>query len=67
VRTFLHPGAQKAFGGAKAQGHRITGLFGDLTQLGGLLVVKPPASLAYFHKSRFAGDHPDMTAVVGVL
>lgn len=67
ARTFLHPGAAKAFGGAKAQGHRITGLFGDLTQLGGLLVVKPPASLAYFHKSRFAGDHPDMSEVIAAL
>jgi len=67
ARTFLHPGASKAYGGAKGQGHKITGLFGDLTQLGGLLVVKPPAALAYFHKSRFAGDHPDMSEVVGAL
>jgi peroxiredoxin len=67
ARTFLHPGAQRAFGAARGQGHRVTGLFGDLTQLGGLLVVKPPASLAYFHKSRFAGDHPDMSEVVAVL
>lgn len=67
ARTFLHPGAPKAYGAAKNQGHRITGLFGDLTQLGGLLVVKPPASLAYWHKSRFAGDHPDMPEVVQSL
>lgn len=67
ARTFLHPGATKAFGVAKAQGHRITGLFGDLTQLGGLLVVKPPASLVYFHKSRFAGDHPNMTEAIAAI
>jgi peroxiredoxin len=67
VRTFIHPGASKAFGAAKAQGHRVTGLFGDLTQLGGLLVVKPPASLAYVHKSRFAGDHPDMAEAIAAL
>lgn len=67
ARTFLHPGASKAFAGAKAEGHRITGLFGDLTQLGGLLVVRPPASLAYFHKSRFAGDHPEMSEVIAAI
>jgi len=67
ARTFLHPGASKAFGAAKSQGHRIMGLFGDLTQLGGLLVVKPPATLAYLHKSRFAGDPPDMAEVVATL
>ncbi len=67
ARTFLHPGASKAYGAAKAQGHRITGLFGDLTQLGGLLVVKPPAALAYLHRSRFAGDHPNMTEVLSAI
>jgi len=67
ARTFLHPGSSKAYGSAKTQGHKITGLFGDLTQLGGLLVVRPPAALAYFHKSRFAGDHPNMSEVVGAL
>jgi peroxiredoxin len=66
-RTFLHPGASKAYGAARAQGHRISGLFGDLTQLGGLLVVRPPAALVYFHKSRFAGDHPEMRDVVAAL
>ena len=25
---------------------------------------KPPASLVYAHKSRYAGDHPDMTDVL---
>jgi peroxiredoxin len=66
-RTFLHPGARRAFGGARAQGHRITGLFGDLTQLGGLLVVKPPAQLVYLHRSKFAGDHPKMDEVIRAI
>jgi hypothetical protein len=67
ARTLLHPGAWSAFVAAKAQGHSITGLFGDLTQLGGLLVVKPPATLLYIHRSRFAGDHPDMAEVLAAL
>ncbi len=64
ARTFLNAGSVTAYGAAKAQGHRVTGLFGDLTQLGGLFVVKPPASLVYAHRSRFAGDHPDMEKVM---
>jgi len=67
VRTFLNPGSFTAYGAAKSLGHRVTGLFGDLTQLGGLLVVRPPATLLYAHKSRFAGDHPDMHKVISKL
>ncbi|HVU05704.1 MAG TPA: peroxiredoxin-like family protein [Polyangiaceae bacterium] len=57
----------KAYGHAQKQGFRITGLFGDLTQLGGVLVVKPPASMVYFHKSRHAGDHPRMAEVIRAI
>jgi len=64
ARTFLHPGAASAYKTARAQGHRITGLLGDLTQLGGLFIVKPPGVLVYAHKSRYAGDHPDMGEVL---
>jgi hypothetical protein len=67
ARTFLNTGAIAAYGAARKQGHAVTGLFGDLTQLGGLFVVKPPASLLFAHKSRFAGDHPDMTQVLSYL
>jgi hypothetical protein len=63
----LNAGSVKAYGVAVRQGHRVTGLFGDLTQLGGLIVVRPPASLLFFHKSRFAGDHPRMTDVLAAL
>jgi hypothetical protein len=66
-RTLLHPGAWSAYISAKAQGHTGTGLFGDLTQLGGILVVRPPATLAYLHRSRFAGDHPEMRDVLAAL
>jgi hypothetical protein len=67
ARTALHPGALKAFATTRAEGFKNTGLFGDLTQLGGLLVVKHPASLLYFHKSRFAGDHPKMNDVIEAI
>ena len=62
-KTF-NPSSANAYGGARSQGHRVTGLYGDLTQLGGLFVIKPPATLVYSHRSRFAGDHPDMTNVL---
>jgi hypothetical protein len=67
VTKTLNSDSVKAYGAAVRQGHRVTGLFGDLTQLGGLIVVKPPASLLYFHKSRFAGDHPRMADVLAAL
>lgn len=67
ITKTLNPGSVKAYGVAVRQGHRVTGLFGDLTQLGGMLVVKPPASLVYFHKSRFAGDHPRMDDILAAL
>jgi hypothetical protein len=66
LKTF-NPASVKAYGPARSSGHRITGLFGDLTQLGGLVVVKPPASLVYFHKSNFAGDHPRMAEVLAAI
>jgi peroxiredoxin len=62
-RTF-NGRAVTAYGAARAHGHRVTGLFGDLTQLGGLFVIRPPATLVYAHRSRFAGDHPEMTDVL---
>ncbi len=67
IARTLNSSSIRAYGPARTQGHRVTGLFGDLTQLGGLLVVKPPAQLAYFHKSRFAGDHPEMADVLAAV
>jgi hypothetical protein len=63
LKTFNSSSAA-AYGAARARGHRVTGLLGDLTQLGGLFVIKPPATLVYSHRSRFAGDHPDMDDVL---
>jgi AhpC/TSA antioxidant enzyme len=67
TRTFLDKGARKAFMRAREQGHHITGLFGDLTQLGGLMVTRPPAQLVYFHRSQFAGDHPNLQEVIAAI
>jgi hypothetical protein len=64
TRTFLNPTSIRGFAQARKEGHRITGLFGDLTQLGGVLVTRPPALLVYLHRSKFAGDHPEMAEVL---
>jgi hypothetical protein len=66
-KSILNVKSARAYGEARAEGFKVKGLFGDLTQLGGLLVVKPPASLVYFHKSRFAGDHPNMKDVIEAI
>ena len=64
ARTFLNAGSVRAYRDARADGHRITGLFGDLTQLGGLMVTRPPARLVMLHRSQYAGDHADPSAVL---
>jgi len=67
VRTFLNETSVREYRAARAEGHRITGLFGDLTQLGGTLVTRPPAQLLLIHRSQFAGDHADPREVLAVL
>lgn len=64
VRTFFDKRGRSAYKQARAEGHRIGGLFGDLTQLGGVLVTRPPARFVALHRSEFAGDHPDMLRVL---
>ena len=67
ARTFFNPGSQRAYKSARNEGHKITGLSGDLTQLGGVLVTQPPARVLYLHRSRFAGDHPEIALVLAAL
>jgi len=57
AKVFLNGGSVGAYRDARGEGHRITGLFGDLTQLGGTMVTRPPARLVMLHRSQFAGDH----------
>lgn len=65
--TFLEKDARRAYVRAREEGFRITGVAGDVPQLGGAMVVKPPARLAYLHRSRFAGDHPDLDALLAAV
>ncbi|HEY1692993.1 MAG TPA: peroxiredoxin-like family protein [Polyangiaceae bacterium] len=67
ARTFLERPARRAYEEARADGHKITGLFGDLTQLGGLTVTSPPARLVYFFRSEYAGDHPAVAEVLDAV
>lgn len=70
VQTFLAKDARRAYVRARAEGHQITGVQGDVPQLGGLMVIVPPGRLTYLHRSRFAGDHPridDVLPAVGDL
>jgi len=67
VRTFFNAGSVREYRAARAEGHRITGLFGDLTQLGGVMVTRPPAQLAFLHRSQFAGDHADPQRILAAL
>jgi hypothetical protein len=62
--AFLSRGSLRAFREARREGHKVTGLFGDLTQLGGTMVTDPPPKLLYVHRSRFAGDHADPDRVI---
>ncbi len=65
--TFLDAGARRAYARARRAGHAITGVAGDVAQLGGVMVVRPPAHLAYLHVSRFAGDHAPIGELLGAL
>ncbi|HEX4341502.1 MAG TPA: peroxiredoxin-like family protein [Polyangiaceae bacterium] len=67
VRAVASVGFARAYSGARAQGFRNKGIFGDFSQLGGVLVVEPPASLLFHQKSKFAGDHPNMNDVLAAL
>ncbi|MCA9574265.1 MAG: AhpC/TSA family protein [Sandaracinaceae bacterium] len=67
IATFLHPSAWSAYARARHDGHAITGSFGDVPQLGGIFVVRPPATLVFEHRSRFAGDNPSLDEVVAAV
>jgi hypothetical protein len=67
VRTFFDGRGRSAYKRARAEGHQIGGLFGDLIQLGGVLVTRPPARFVFLHRSEFAGDHPNMSTVLDAV
>jgi hypothetical protein len=63
----LSPSTLSAGARAWRRGNRLGRLAGDPLQLGGVLVVDPDHSVRFHHASRFAGDHPDMEAVLAAL
>jgi hypothetical protein len=67
IRTFFDKRSRSAYKRARAEGHKIGGLFGDLTQLGGVLVTRPPARFVSLYRSEFAGDHPDMQRILDAV
>jgi peroxiredoxin len=62
--TFLHRGARRAYVRAERKGFSIDGIAGDVAQQGGVFVIDAGGHLVYAHRSRFAGDHPDLDEVV---
>ena len=52
---------------ALSDGFRQGRVQGDAWQLGGVLVVRPDATVAYRHASARAGDHPPLADVLGAL
>lgn len=66
-RTFRWPGVREAYERARGKGQRIDGIFGDLTQLGGVLVTEPPDDVRFLYRSEFAGDRPDMSEVLTAI
>lgn len=67
VKTFFNTASRRAYIAARREGHAITGIAGDVAQLGGVAVITAPAHLHYLHRSRYAGDHPDVDEIVGVV
>ncbi len=67
TRHVFNTASVRAYLRAKGEGFRITGVSGDVSQLGGLLVVEPPARLRYLHRSAFTGDHPSTEQILGAL
>ena len=52
---------------ASQKGFRQTKLQGDPWQLGGVLLLKPSGEIPYLYRSKFAGDHPEVDAVLQAL
>jgi hypothetical protein len=48
-------------------GFRQEGVQGDPWQLGGVLVVAPGGAVRYAYRSRAAGDHPPVEAILAAL
>lgn len=67
MKTFLNTGARKAYVSARREGFANAKVAGDVAQLGGVAVITAPAHLHYLHRSRFAGDHPDVDDILAAV
>lgn len=67
LRSVLNLGAMKQAIAAYRQGYRQTRLQGDPWQQGGVFVVDGHGHVLYEHRSRFAGDHPRLSAIVAAI
>ena len=66
-RTLGSPSTWKATARAWWQGLRQGSVQGDPWQLGGVLVVRPDGGVLYRYLSAFAGDHPQVAAILAAL
>ena len=66
ARTY-HPLAALRALWALARGFRQGARQGDVLQQGGTFVLGPGARVRYEWRDRYAGDHPDLDAVVDAL
>jgi hypothetical protein len=63
----LHPRVFIRAFQARRQGHRQTGVQGDAWQQGGVFLIRPDGTLPYVYQARYAGDHPEPTAVLAAV
>jgi peroxiredoxin len=61
------PGAIRNVRRALANGHRQTGLHGDLLQQGGVLIINPSSEVLYQYISQETGDHPAPESILAAL
>lgn len=67
ARASVHPGTAFAVVRALAEGFRQTGVEGDGTQVGGVVIVAPSGEIVYRYASTHAGDHPAIDTLVDAL
>ncbi len=65
--AFLSPKVLRNLGRALKAGFRQGRAQGDVWQLGGVLIVRPDASVAFRYLSNEAGDHPPLADVLAAL
>ena len=64
IARALDPRAALRAVAALRTGFRQSGVHGDAWQLGGVFVIRRGGAIAYAYRSRFAGDHPPVAAVL---